>query len=133
MRETWQAKKISEPKPGVYVADMGRNFAGRAGFRLGMGEAGERVTFRYGELLNKDGTVNGMTAVCGQIKREGMGGPGAPALAEQHDIYIRRGGGNESYAPRFTWHGFRYVQIDGLKKAPALADVTASAMASTSA
>ncbi len=130
VRETWSAKNISEPKPGIYVADMGRNFAGRAGFRLGVGAAGERVTFRYGELLNKDGTVNGMTAVCGQIKRAGMGGPGAPALAEQHDIYIRRGGGPESYAPRFTWHGFRYVQIEGLNKAPSRTDLTALAMAS---
>ena len=128
--ETWQAKRVSEPKPGVYVMDMGRNFSGQARFRLGAGAAGETVTFRYGELLNKDGTVNGMTAVAGQIKAAGMGGPGAPALAEQCDRYIRRGGGEESYAPRFTWHGFRYVQIDGLKKAPGAADVTAVALGS---
>jgi len=129
VRATWDAQTISEPKPGVYVVDLGRNFAGRACFRLGRGEAGECVTFRYGELLNKDGTVNVMTAVCGQIKRAGLGGPGAPAPAEQRDVYVR-GGGEETYRPRFTWHGFRFVQIEGLKKAPTCADVTAEALAS---
>jgi alpha-L-rhamnosidase len=130
IRETWPAKHVGEPKPGVYVVDLGRNFAGVARFRLGSGAVGEPVTFRYGELLNPDGTVNVMTAVAGQIKRADMGGPGAPALAEQHDIYIRRGGEDESYMPRFTWHGFRYIQIEGLSKVPAVADVTAVALAS---
>ncbi|MEI7901053.1 MAG: family 78 glycoside hydrolase catalytic domain [bacterium] len=130
MREAWRAKQVNTPKPGLYVVDMGRNFAGLAQFKLGGGAAGERILFRYGELLNKDGTVNGMTAVCGQIKRAGVGGPGAPALAEQYDVYIRRGGAVETYAPRFTWHAFRYVQIEGLSQAPGAADVTAVALAS---
>ncbi len=129
-RDRTDAQAVGEPKPGVYVLDMGRNLAGRACFKLGPGAAGERVTFRYGELLNKDGTVNGMTAVCGQIKRPGMAGAGAPALAEQCDVYVRRGGGEEVFEPRFTWHGFRYVQIEGLRRAPRLSDVTATSMAS---
>lgn len=128
-----QAVKVAEPRPGVYVADVGRNLAGQARFRLGAGTAGERIVFRYGELLNKDGTVNGLTAVCGQIKRTGMGGPGAPDVAEQCDMYIRSGLGDETYWPQFTWHGYRYVQIEGLKRAPALSDVTAVALAGTGA
>ena len=108
----------------------GRNFAGVAQIDLGVGARGERIVFRYGELLNKDGTVNGMTGVCGQIKRAGMGGAGAPAVAEQRDEYIRRGGEPERYRPRFTWHGFRYVQIEGLASRPRPEDVTAYALAS---
>lgn len=130
VRDGGPAKRISEPKPGVYVADMGFNFAGQACFLLGAGAAGERITFRYGELLNKDGTVNSMTAVCGQIKRPGVGGPGAPALAEQCDTYIRAGGGEEVYRPKFTWHGFRYVQIESLKRKPANEDVVSLPLAS---
>lgn len=129
-RETWLAAGITEPQPGVFVVDLGRNFAGQAQFQLGAGPAGKTVLFRYGELLKPDGTVNGMTAVCGQIKRAGTGGPGAPAVAEQRDEYIRRGGGDESYAPRFTWHGFRYVQIEGLERAPQKTDIRAVALAS---
>ena len=118
------------PRAGVHVVDLGRNFAGLACFRLGAGGAGETVTFRYGELLHPDGTVNGLTGVCGQIKRAGMGGSGAPAVAEQTDVYIRCGRGDESYTPRFTWHGFRYVQIEGLATPPKPSDVTALALAS---
>ncbi len=129
VRETWQARSVKEIRPGVYVADLGRNFAGRARLVLPPGAAGEAVTLRYGELLNRDGTVNGLTAVCGQIKRAGVGGPGAPAVAEQCDVYIRRGGA-ETYTPRFTWHGFRYLQLEGLARAPAVKDITAEALAS---
>ena len=129
-RRVWTAQSVSEPSTGVFVADMGRNFAGVAAFRLGSGTAGQRITFRYGELLNKDGSVNVMTTVSGQIKREGMAGPGAPARAEQQDVYIRSGGGDEMYMPRFTWHGFRYVQIEGLAQAPEAADIKAYELAS---
>ena len=130
VRATWQAVAVSTPRAGVHVVDLGRNFAGQARFRLGAGDAGTAVTFRYGELLHPDGTVNGLTGVCGQIKRAGMGGPGAPDVAEQTDVYIRRGSGDETYTPQFTWHGFRYVQIEGLTAPPATSDVTALALAS---
>ncbi len=130
VRETWQAVSVTTPNKGVQVVDLGRNFAGLARFRLGMGDAGKDVTFRYGELLHPDGSVNVMTSVCGQIKRPGVGGPGAPDVAEQKDLYIRRGGGDETYTPRFTWHGFRYVQIEGLSSPLQASDVTAIALAS---
>ena len=130
VRATWPAVSVSTPRVGVYVVDLGRNFAGLAQFSLGSGSAGESITFRYGELLHPDGTVNVMTGVCGQIKRAGLGGPGAPAVAEQSDVYIRSGRGDERYVPRFTWHGFRYVQIEGLAKPPQATDITALALAS---
>jgi len=127
---TWAAVAVKEVKPGIYVADMGRNFAGVASFRLGRGVAGERLLFRYGERVFGDGTVNTLTAVCGQIKRKGLGGPGAPDCAEQTDVYIRSGTGEEAYQPQFTWHAFRYVQIEGLSHAIAAQDVVAHAWAS---
>jgi alpha-L-rhamnosidase len=130
LREMWPAVKVTEPQPRVFVVDLGRNFAGQALVKLGAGPAGQAVTFRYGELLKTNGTVNPMTAVCGQIKRAGTGGPGAPAVAEQRDAYIRRGGGDEVYLPSFTWHGFRYVQIEGLERVPKTSDVQARALAS---
>jgi alpha-L-rhamnosidase len=128
--ESWKAVRVTERVPGTCVVDLGWNFSGRARFRLGEGEAGERITFRYGELLNRNGTVNTMTAVCGQIKRAGMGGPGAPAIAEPCDVYIRKGGCEESYEPRFTWHGFRYVQVEGLKRMLTVDDVAAKRVGS---
>ncbi|MHB8862918.1 MAG: family 78 glycoside hydrolase catalytic domain [Pirellulaceae bacterium] len=130
VRTTWQAVTVTTPRAGVHVVDLGRNFAGLARFDLGRGEAGETVTFLYGELLHPDGTVNGLTGVCGQIKHPGMGGPGAPDVAQQVDVYIRRGSEDETYTPRFTWHGFRYVQVEGLTSPPQTSDITALALAS---
>ena len=95
---------------GAVIYDFGKNFSGWVRLDL-EAKAGERVVLRYGELLNPDGTLNPMSAVCGQIKKAGAGGPGAPDIAWQQDVYIAQGGGTEQYQSRFTFHGFRYVEV----------------------
>jgi alpha-L-rhamnosidase len=119
-----QPVKITEPKPGVYLFDLGQNFAGWVRLRV-KGEAGTRVRLRYGELLYPDGSLNGMTSVCGQIKQGGKdyeyNGQGYPKTAFQQDEYILKGGGNqEVYTPQFTFHGFRYVEVSGYPGKPSL-------------
>lgn len=112
--------KLTEPKPGVFIFDLGQNFAGWVRLRV-RGEAGTSVTMRYGELLYPDGTLNCMTSACTQIKDGHIdGGPGAPRDALQTDTYILKGGGPEEYCPRFTWHGFRYVEVTGYPGRPTL-------------
>jgi len=119
---------VSEPAPGVFVFDMGQNFAGWISLAL-TAKAGTRITLRYGELLNADGTLNPLTSVAGQIKgrratKEGVpqpiGGSGSPDVAWQADTYVARGRGPESYTPRFTFHGFRYVEVTGYPGRPSL-------------
>ncbi len=102
-----------ESAVGTRIYDMGRNFAGVVRLRV-KGKAGTRINLRYGELLHEDGTLNGKTAVAGQVKAKGVGGPGAPEVAWQIDSYILKGQGEEEFTPRFTFHGFRYVEITGL-------------------
>ncbi|UCG48830.1 MAG: family 78 glycoside hydrolase catalytic domain [Phycisphaerales bacterium] len=114
--------RITEPSDGVYIVDMGQNFGGWARFTFDA-DAGTEITMRYGELLYKDGTLNPMTSVCGQIKRKKPGADGSPAVAWQTDTYIARGGGPETYTPRFTFHAFRYVEITGLPARPSLDSV----------
>jgi len=109
--------RLLEPTPNVYIFDMGQNFAGRVRLKV-KGEAGREIRLRYGELLNPDGTLNLMTSVCGQIKKPGRGGPGAPDVAFQTDVYILKGDGLESFMPRFTWHGFRFVEVTGYPGRP---------------
>ncbi len=114
--------RITEPSDGVYIVDMGQNFGGWARFTFDVAE-GTQITMRYGELLYEDGTLNPMTSVCGQIKRNKPPADGSPAIAWQEDTYIARGGGPETYAPRFTFHAFRYIEIAGLPARPSLDDI----------
>lgn len=120
---SWKALRVAQPKPGVFVYDMGENFAGWLKLDLDV-PRGTRVRLRFGELQYPDGTLNGRTSVAGQIKSRGVGGPGAPEVAWQEDTYIAKGGG-ESYTPRFTFHGFRYVEVTGLPEMLPLSSVTA--------
>ncbi|MHC4555880.1 MAG: family 78 glycoside hydrolase catalytic domain [Planctomycetota bacterium] len=114
--------RITEPSDGVYIVDMGQNFGGWARFAFNVPE-GTKITMRYGELLYENGTLNPMTSVCGQIKRNKPPADGSPAVAWQADSYIARGGGPETYTPLFTFHAFRYIEITGLPNRPSLDDV----------
>jgi len=115
---------VNEVSDGVYIFDFGQNFAGWVRLRV-QGPRGATVQMRMGELVYDDGTLNPMTAVSGQIKRlteEGVsvGGPGAPEVAWQANLYTLRGGEEEEYTPRFTFHGFRYVEVTGFPGTPDL-------------
>lgn len=117
---TVRTVKITEPRKGTFIFDMGQNFAGWPMLAVYV-PTGTQITLRYGELLNKDGTLNPMTSVCGQIKGASAGGQGAPEIAWQSDTYIARGGSIEVYVPRFTFHAFRYVEMTGYPGTPTVA------------
>jgi len=110
-------EKIYSPQQGIFIVDMGVNFTGFYKIKL-KGDAGDSIVFRFGERIYSDGSLNPMTTVCGQIKKEGMGGPGAPAVAWQTDTYICGSRNEEWYQPEFTFHTFRYMEIAGLKNQP---------------
>jgi alpha-L-rhamnosidase len=80
---------------GTVVADFGQNIAGRLRINVD-GEAGEAVTIRHAEVLED-------------------GRPYYRPLrtAAATDRYMLRGGGPETWEPRFTYHGFRYAEIAG--------------------
>lgn len=127
---TLSAKQVSEPKSGVFVVDLGENFAGVVRLKV-EGPAGTRVSMRYGELLFPDGMVNGLTSCCGQIKRgEEPDAEGAPGTAWQRDEYILKGQGIETYVPRFTFHGFRYVELTGFPGSPTADTIEGLALSS---
>jgi alpha-L-rhamnosidase len=114
---------ITEFKPGIFMVDMGQNFAGVAQIKV-KGPAGTKITLRYGEGLFDDGSLNVMTTVATQIKKGGIkGGPGAPETAWQEDSYTLKGNGVETWSPRFTFHGFKYVEITGWPGKPTVNDI----------
>lgn len=94
-------RRLTEPAPGVHVFDLGQNFAGVIRLNLSAA-AGTRVRLRYGEMLHPDGRL--MTE---NLRR-----------ARATDAYICRGGGAETWTPRFTYHGFQYVEVTGLPSKP---------------
>jgi alpha-L-rhamnosidase len=93
--------KRTNPRPGVYIYDMGQNFSGWVELSV-RGPRGTRIRLRHAELLHPDGELN----------RENL------RAAKAEDIYICRGGEEEAYHPRFTYHGFRYVEVSGYPGTP---------------
>lgn len=115
--------RITQPRPDTFIIDMGQNFAGVMRIKV-KGPSGRKVTLRYGEDVFKDGTLNYHTSVMTQIRKGGIkGGPGAPETAWQEDGYTLKGKGVEVWSPRFTFHGFRYVEVTGWPGTPRLQDV----------
>ena len=109
VRKTQELKpvKITEPKKDAYVFDMGQNFAGWVRLKV-EGKAGTKVVLRFAEMLNPDGTIYTTNL------RE----------ARCTDTYILSGKGREIWQPRFTFHGFRYVEITGFPGKPSLDTIT---------
>jgi alpha-L-rhamnosidase len=99
--QTISPVSITEPRPGVFVADMGQNFAGWVRIRM-QGQRGDSVKLHYSELIDTTGMID----------------PWTNRRAQATDIYIFKGNGIESYESRFTYHGFRYVEITGPRKKP---------------
>ena len=92
-----------QPKPGIYIFDMGQNMVGWARLHVS-GPAGSKVSLRFAETLKPDGTL-----YLANLRS---------ALVT--DIYTLKGHGTEVWEPRFTSHGFRYVEITGYPGKPHL-------------
>ena len=103
--------KITEPAPGVFVFDLGQNFAGFARLEV-RGPAGTKVVLRFAEMLNPDGTI--YTANLGS--------------AWATDTYVLKGEGEETWQPQFTYHGFRYVEVTGYPGRPTADAITGIAV-----
>jgi alpha-L-rhamnosidase len=104
--------RVTSPKAGVHIFDLGQNMVGAVRLRVS-GDAGRTVTLRHGEVLNKDGTL-----YTGNLR-----------TAKATDTYTLKGGGSvETYEPRYTFHGFRYVEVTGFPGTPTLDAITGRVM-----
>jgi alpha-L-rhamnosidase len=111
--QEFKAEQITQPKPGVYVLNLGQNFAGVARLKV-RGYAGQKITLRFAERLNPDGTIYTTNL----------------RSARATDTYICKGQGVEFWEPRFTFHGFQYIEVTGLKQKPAPEAVVGVAISS---
>jgi alpha-L-rhamnosidase len=110
--ETLIPKTVS-PANGSYVFDMGQNIVGWVALKA-TGAAGTAIRLRFAERLNPDGT----------IYRENL------RNADATDLFILRGGGEETFRPHFTFHGFRYVEVTGFPGVPTKASITGEVVSS---
>ena len=118
-----QPQKIYATKDGKWMVDMGENFTGTYSIKLS-GQSGDKITFRFGERIYPNGSLNPMTSVIGQVKKKGVGGPGAPDVAWQTDSYIIGDKSPTWFRPEFTYHAYRFMEIDGLRQKPKKEDIT---------
>lgn len=112
---------VEEIRPGVFIYDMGQNMVGVPKIYLSGRKPGEKVKLRYAEVKYPDlPEYNGRV---GMVMMENI----RAAMAQ--DIYITKGG-NEIIHPRFTFHGYRYVEITGIDKPLPVADVKGTVLSS---
>jgi alpha-L-rhamnosidase len=102
--KTFQPVSIAEPKPGILVYDLGQNIAGWPRITV-RGRAGQTARLIAGELLNPDGTVSQHSA-------------NADPTSGNLFSYTLKGSGDEEWHPRFSYWGFRYVQVEGATRSP---------------
>ena len=89
-----------KPWGGDHVADLGQNFTGRVRITL-EAPAGTTITLKHAEILTAAGRP-----YYDNLRK-----------ARATDYYTCKGGGPETWEPRFTFHGFRYVEVLGLPPA----------------
>lgn len=108
------AQSVEEVRPGIFVYDMGQNMVGVPRIILNDMEAGREINIRYAEMKYPD--LPRYAGHVGMVMLENI----RAAMAQ--DKYITKGG-HETVSPRFTYHGYRYLEITGIDKALPLDDV----------
>lgn len=110
--ETIRPKAVMEPQPGVFVLDLGQNIAGWAQIEVDA-PAGSAIKLRYAELLHDNGMIDQSN-----INNFVFSGP------FQQDTYITSGAGPRKWQPRFSYHGFRYIEVTGWPGKPTLDNIS---------
>lgn len=100
---------LTEPEPGVWVFDFGQNVAGWEQLHVA-GPAGTTVQMQTAENILPDGLIDTTTnRNAAATDRYTLAGTGSP----------------ETWEPRFTYHGFQYVEVTGFPGTPTLASLSA--------
>jgi len=94
---------VYEPRPDTFVFDLGQNLAGWVRLKV-EGPAGTEVVMQFAEQVYPDGMID----------------PSSSRAALQTDRYILKGRGTEVFEPRFTYHGFQYIEVTGYPGTPSL-------------
>ncbi|REH00425.1 alpha-L-rhamnosidase [Flavobacterium aquicola] len=119
--KTLKPVSVEEVRPGVFVYDMGQNMVGFPKIELENTAKGDTIMIRYAEVKYPDTEEYGTNK--NMIMLENM------RAAMVRDIYYCKGSDN-IIQPRFTFHGFRFLEITGIKKALPLDKITGLVLSS---
>jgi alpha-L-rhamnosidase len=119
IRKTMEFKPVRKWKSpkGTWIFDTGQNASGVARIKV-EGKAGTEIIIRYTDILEEDGVSINQRAIGGFIKSGEF----------QTDKYIKKSDGTEIWSPVFVYHGFQYIELEGLDYEPDLDSVTAVIM-----
>lgn len=95
-KEVFKAKRIITTPSGEKVIDFGQNLVGWVTLKA-KGNAGDKIVVSHAEVLDKTGNFYTTNL----------------RAAKAQDTYILKGGETETFEPRFTWHGFQYIKLEG--------------------
>ena len=112
--ETLKPVSRTEPRPGHTLFDFGTCLAGVCRITLD-GPAGTEVSLRHAEALQPDGRL-----YVGNLW----------GLDNNSDTFILAGRGPQTFQAKFTYHGFRYVEVSGAPSAAAVGEIRALALGS---
>jgi alpha-L-rhamnosidase len=91
------ATRVWQREPGRWLVDFGQNLVGRVALTVRGAAAGHRTVLRHAEVLDEAGDLH-----LANLRR-----------AQATDTYVSAGGATEVFEPRFTFHGFRYAEVNG--------------------
>ncbi len=111
-------QRIFESPEGDWIIDFGKNIAGWVRVNI-QGEKGQLINITPTEVLTKDGTD----------VHPGTTGGGANGLGQLLQYICKGGGKAELWEPSFTYHGFRYIKVEGLNSKPTEDNFTAVVVA----
>lgn len=94
--QTFEPVKSTQINERTWVFDMGQNMSGIPWIKV-QGKRGDTVRILTAELLKEDGSAN----------QRATGSP-------SYYLYILKGGSEEVYQPRFSYYGYRYVQVENV-------------------
>lgn len=105
--QTLRPVSVKQIRPGVFIFDMGQNMVGWTRLTV-RGPKGAQVRLRHAETLTPDGElyVDNLRS------------------ARATDFYTLKGGAAEVWEPRFTYHGFRFVEVTGYPGTPTPASLS---------
>jgi alpha-L-rhamnosidase len=118
---TVTAKSVKEVRPKVFVYDLGQNIVGVPKVTFATGKPGATVTLRFSEMLYPDLQESG--------KNVGMPMTENYRAALSQDVYTMKAG-PQTFQPKFTSHGFQYVEITGIDQPLPVAAVQGVAISS---